>query len=345
MPSPQVSVVIAARNAARTIPRAIGSALRQPEVAEVVVIDDASNDDTASVARAADDATGRLLVHRLEANHGPASARNMAIGMSSAPFIAILDADDAYLQGRFRNIFMDGEWDLAADNVMFVDEKATARISEAHTPPFDAAPRYLALDEFVLGNISRRGAYRGELGFLKPVIRRGFLDEHGLRYAEQLRLGEDYELYTRAMLHGARFRITRACGYLATVRSDSLSGRHRTEDLRRLADADLALLAAHDLPPSSKAALEKHERHVRDKYLLRHFLDRKSGQGVASALIYAFSNARHPVPIVRGVVGDKMRDIRTRLVPTGADEAPPVRFLLPAQIKARDDHGHDRRAV
>ncbi|TIR69420.1 MAG: glycosyltransferase, partial [Mesorhizobium sp.] len=47
--TPRVCVIIAARNAARTIPVAIASALREPEVAEVVVVDDASTDDTQNV--------------------------------------------------------------------------------------------------------------------------------------------------------------------------------------------------------------------------------------------------------------------------------------------------------
>ena len=48
----RVCVIIAARNAARTIPAAIASALREPEAAEVVVVDDASGDDGATLAAA-----------------------------------------------------------------------------------------------------------------------------------------------------------------------------------------------------------------------------------------------------------------------------------------------------
>ena len=76
---PGVCVIIAARNAARTIPAAIASALREAEVAEVVVVDDASTDDTRDVALAADDGSGRLAVIRFDVNRGPSSARNAAI--------------------------------------------------------------------------------------------------------------------------------------------------------------------------------------------------------------------------------------------------------------------------
>jgi succinoglycan biosynthesis protein ExoU len=332
---PLVSVVIAARNAAGTIARAVSSALRQPEVAEVVVVDDASTDRTAKVADAAHDGSGRLVVVRLEANRGPAGARNLAIDRSSAPFIAILDADDFYLPFRFRNLFAGDDWDIAADNIMFVSEE-TSVSPPRDVPPSDPARRRLGLEEFIEGNISRGGMHRGELGFLKPVVSRRFLDSQGLRYDENLRLGEDYDFYVRAMMRGARFVVTDACGYVATVRPGSLSGNHRTEDLRRLAEADGALLRIGGLPESVAAALRRHERHVRDRYRLRRFLDRKAEAGMASALAFAFSSAGNPLPIARGVAADKARALHRRVVPAFAlSDQPPVRFLMPPRDTGR----------
>jgi succinoglycan biosynthesis protein ExoU len=46
----QAAIVIAAYNAEATIARAIRSALAQPEVGEVCVVDDASTDATSEVA-------------------------------------------------------------------------------------------------------------------------------------------------------------------------------------------------------------------------------------------------------------------------------------------------------
>ena len=44
--SPKVAVIVAAYNVAETIAKAVTSALAQPETAEVVVVDDASEDHT-----------------------------------------------------------------------------------------------------------------------------------------------------------------------------------------------------------------------------------------------------------------------------------------------------------
>jgi succinoglycan biosynthesis protein ExoU len=328
-----VCVVIAARNASGTIARAVGSALREPEVAEVVAVDDGSADDTAAAARAADDGSGRLKILRLPENRGPAFARNHAIANSAAPLIAILDADDFFLQGRFARLLTTDDWDFVADNVVFVEEGRAAAASEPEVPHFEAAPRFLDVEGFVQGNISRRGASRGEIGFLKPVMRRAFLAAHGLRYREELRLGEDYDLYVRALLKGARYKIVHGCGYGAIVRPDSLSGRHRTLDLKRLYEADRALLAAADLPAGARAMLARHERHVRGRYELRHFLDVKAESGLLAAALHALGRPSALPAIVGGVAADKLE----AFAPSRASraDAPSVRYLLPGRLAAQ----------
>jgi succinoglycan biosynthesis protein ExoU len=329
-------VIIAARNAARTIPTAIASALREPEVAEVVVVDDASTDDTQDAARAADDGSGRLSVMRLDINRGPSFARNAAIKTSRSPFIGILDADDFFLEGRFRRLFASVDWDFAADNIMLIRDDSATDLAGIVAPPFAPEPQFLDFERFVEGNISRGRIRRGELGFLKPVISRAFLERHGLGYDENLRLGEDYELYARAVACGARFKIIKSCGYGAIVRADSLSGRHRTQDLKRLADADLALLALGNLPEGSKAALRRHERHVRDKYRLRNFLDVKAERGLASAAAYALASQANLIPIVRGVAADKLDALFRRTGIAARQQMPPTRFLMSATRAAKE---------
>lgn len=175
--SREVCVIIAAKNAAQTIGRAVSSALLQPETNEVIVVDDGSSDDTADAARAADDATGRLHILRFDQNRGPAAARNAAIEASRSPVVGVLDADDFLLPGRFERMLAESDWDFIADNIVFVDE---ARAGQAQLEIADIAPqpRLLDLKGFIEGNISRRGVQRGEVGFLKPLIRRSFLDSH-----------------------------------------------------------------------------------------------------------------------------------------------------------------------
>ena len=96
---PGVAIIIAAYNAEDTIARAIHSALAEAEVAEVIVIDDASTDNTVKRAQEAKDGSGRLHVLLQPNQAGPSAARNRAIRESTSPWISILDADDFLLPG------------------------------------------------------------------------------------------------------------------------------------------------------------------------------------------------------------------------------------------------------
>ncbi len=326
-----VCVIIAAKNAADTIAAAISSALADPYVTEVIVVDDGSTDGTSETAEKADDESGRLRIIRFEMNKGPSFARNHAISCSSAALISILDADDFFIPGRFSHLLATEDWDMAADNIVFVDQRWMGHLSILTVDTFAPETWFLDLPTFVDRNISRRNRQRGELGFLKPVIRRAFLDRHNLRYNEKLRLGEDYDLYTRALALNARFQIINNCGYGAVVRADSLSGRHKTDDLKQLADADKTLLDSGMLSGTAREAVRKHERHIRSKFHHRQFLDIKSQKGLLAAAVYGLRKPSAVFPIARGILTDKFDDfVRPFGKKPVVSQIPPApRYLFP----------------
>jgi succinoglycan biosynthesis protein ExoU len=217
----QTAVLIAAYNASATLDRAVASALAQPETVEVCIVDDGSSDDTQAQARAWAARDTRVTVLS-QANAGPGAARNAALAATRSPWVAILDADDYWLPGRLASLFNHAERaDFIADSLIRVRE-GTAVPSP---PPADPASAPLSLEAFLLGNL---GALKGplDLGYLKPLMRRTFLDAHALRYRPELRLGEDYEMYARALALGARFLITPPAGYVSIERAGSLSKHH-----------------------------------------------------------------------------------------------------------------------
>ncbi|WP_337267546.1 glycosyltransferase family 2 protein [Oryzifoliimicrobium ureilyticus] len=329
-----ICTIIAAKNAADTIKAAIISALAETEVSEVVVVDDGSSDQTADVARSADDGSGRLTVVKFDQNRGPSAARNHAISISRAPLIAILDADDFFFPGRFAPMLAQDDWDFVADNIAFVDANEVGRAATLRDR-FPPKPVFLDLKGFVDGNISKPGVRRGEIGFLKPVMRRSFMKKHGLRYREEMRLGEDYELYVRALARGGRYKVIHSCGYGAVVRGNSLSGSHKTVDLLRLYEADCAILAEGGLNAEDIAAVKRHAAHIKDKYELRHFLDVKREKGMAGALAHVAGRPLAAPGIAAGIFRDKTERLRN---PGGVEVATRgaggLRYLLPVPTDA-----------
>lgn len=100
----RVSVVIPVFNAARYLACAVDSALQQPEVGEVILVDDGSTDESPAVAEtlsAQHPGRVKCFWHEGRANCGPGESRNLGLRHASCPFIAFLDADDWYLPGCF----------------------------------------------------------------------------------------------------------------------------------------------------------------------------------------------------------------------------------------------------
>jgi succinoglycan biosynthesis protein ExoU len=292
------AIIIAARDASATIRAAIGSALAQADVAQVILVDDASPDSTVDAARSADDSTGRLEIIRLTVNEGPAAARNVALRRVRTAYVCVLDADDILLPGRIARLvaFATAGWDVVADDLLIAGPGGHTALLGI---PTAEAPQDLDLRGFVMGNISHPSRPRQELGFLKPLISTAFLQAHGIIYRPQLRLGEDYAFTAEILARRAKAGLVGACGYVAQVRADGLSSRHGTADLKALADVDLDLMALPGLTRAEIAALNLHRRSVLLKYRHRAMLDAKREGRVREAWQFLTQTPRTTSYILR----------------------------------------------
>jgi succinoglycan biosynthesis protein ExoO len=220
---PSVSVIVAAYNAESFVHRAILSALRQSiPVTEVIVIDDASSDDTvAAVSRLAEESE-RIRLIQLASNGGPSAARNAGLDAATGEWIAVLDADDAFLPERLEQMLSFGNQvraDVVVDNFRYYNP---AKDSIGRCALDDRGPSTpISFSDFLTR--ARPFGREADWGLLKPVFRRSFLEAHGLRYPLQSRHGEDFLLMCEAFMRGAHCALYRQAGYLYTSGSANLS--------------------------------------------------------------------------------------------------------------------------
>jgi glycosyltransferase involved in cell wall biosynthesis len=92
-----ISCIVPVYNGERYLREAIDSILSQTyEPLEIIVVDDGSKDGTVAVV----ESYGPQLRYVLQANAGPAAARNRGIAMAAGRFIAFQDADDRWHQEK-----------------------------------------------------------------------------------------------------------------------------------------------------------------------------------------------------------------------------------------------------
>ncbi|MBY6127758.1 glycosyltransferase [Qipengyuania aquimaris] len=100
MTQPTFTVVIAAYNAERTIIQTINSVLMQTfGDFELIIVDDGSEDLTLPfVLRKA--ATDQRIKVATQSNRGVSAARNLGVSKASGKYLAFLDADDVWHEGK-----------------------------------------------------------------------------------------------------------------------------------------------------------------------------------------------------------------------------------------------------
>ncbi|MGG6296789.1 glycosyltransferase family 2 protein [Leptolyngbya sp. AN02str] len=231
--SPQVSVIMPAYNTEQYIGRAIESVLSQTlEDIELIVVDDASTDHTVAVACSFRDRRIQVFVN--EHNLGAAATRNRALQKAKGTWIAVLDSDDWYAPNRLEALLklpQTAHADMVADDIFYVQDgeakpRGTLLGQSGHTihevQRIDAI-RFVETDVY-----GQKGLH---LGFSKPLIRRQFLQDHGIRYDPALRMGQDFWFYLKCLVSGAQYYLAPNPYYYYRLRPNSLVHQSKVERL------------------------------------------------------------------------------------------------------------------
>lgn len=249
-------MLIPAYNAGPGLKAALASVLVQTlDDLEVIVADDGSRDETVTWAESVARQDARVRVLRASVNRGAAAARNRALAVARGEWLALLDADDSYAPDRLTRLVALGEArqaDVVADNLALVSAtgRARGRALGAGDPIFSQP---LSAATFARRNLFLTPGFK--LGYLKPLFRRTFVEHHGLRQDERLRIAEDFHFLLEALLAGARCVIDEEARYRYRLTPGSLSRRLALSDLQALSAANRAVLERPEV--QSDAALHR----------------------------------------------------------------------------------------
>lgn len=180
---PLISVLMPVHNAATTLQHAAQSILDQSwRQLELLLIDDASTDESLAIAQALAQQDTRVRLIRLRTNSGPYVAKNVGLTQATGDYITVHDADDWAFPTRL------------ADQIqpLLDDPSGKTAVSVARMLRMQSDGRVTRLQP--LSWITNDGALR--LCFPSPLFRRDYFDQR-LGAWDSVRVGADYEILQR----------------------------------------------------------------------------------------------------------------------------------------------------
>lgn len=269
----RVSVIVPAYQAAPFLDAALASLagqIRRPD--EVVVVDDASTDDTARIAERWAGVLPLVLV-RNRVNLGLGASRRVGIERSTGELLSLLDADDVVLPDHLEVLV--GLWErhggiVVPEGYRWVPGRrlGSRPFTGAHVPPpAEQAHRILTHHFGCYCSLFSRVDYERSGGF-RP-----------------LRRSEDWDLFVRMVRGGATMTVAHTPTLVYRRRPDSLSAGDGCIDANiELLDGLLAGDAlAGDLLPDERHDVEVARRRLEARRLLLAGYAEAAGGDTAAA--------------------------------------------------------------
>lgn len=207
MSKPKVSVVITGKNVEKTIAKAIESIQDQSlKDWELIVVDDASTDNTYSILSGIQKKDKRIKILRNKVNKERCVSRNLAIEEANGDYIAVLDGDDYALPTRLakESVYLDTHPNcyLVGARTELIDEDGN-KIGESWGLGFD-------------GDITEHIKEQNRLVHSSIMFR----NKKEFWYRDNMRFAEDYDLFMQMVCADKEIHILQEILVKYTTKKD-----------------------------------------------------------------------------------------------------------------------------
>lgn len=235
---PDISVIIPNYNCKAYIGKALASVIKQTNISlEIIVIDDGSTDGSIEWLDKATH-TYKELVLIKQTQCGVVKARNKAISIAKADYIAFLDADDYWCEDKLYSqlTYMKSNADctLSFTNYMHVDEHYEQIIDcFSYWPEFYDKSKKDSTDYQVLGNGQDMLLYANVIGTSSVMVKRTAILSIDC-FDEQLKSASDWDCWLKLASQG-EVAYTYQCAMDYLMRANSItSNRIKRIDAMKL---------------------------------------------------------------------------------------------------------------
>lgn len=270
---PKVSVVMATYNRADIyLPRAIESILSQTmDDFELIIIDDASNDDTRDILIAYAKNDKRIRVFSNKQNKGLVYNLNLGLKKARGKYIARMDDDDKSLPERFEKqvIFLEENPQIMAVGCSFKRPDNSNKKDTFPQNPEDAKIRSL---------------FDVPIAHPCAMIRNNFLKQHHIRYVDDYALAEDMPFW-RDIIWKYGGKISNLHEVLLIKDSDAPKSYgyawRQWESVKQFGKDSMKMILQDKMPNTSSRCvyykyLEKlnQQKNIVDKNILKTYINR-----------------------------------------------------------------------
>lgn len=250
MTTDRVSVIIPVYNVEKYIAEAIESALNQPAVGEIILVNDGFPDGAWDICHSYADRYPviRLVEHPNGENRGAAASRNAGIREAKFDYISFLDADDYFLSNRFARTFNAFRDNPAVSAVyepvgtVFETEQAKSTFAKWRNIDLVDAEHYLTYPKKTFDGrfflISLLKGNNGSPHLNGITFSKSLIEEVGY-FNESLRLHQDSEFWVRAAYYGRFSPVEEPIAVAVRRVHEDNRITYRNFDSRFLRDASL----------------------------------------------------------------------------------------------------------